>query len=170
MSEKKLVIDQMKLTYEGLFDIQGLWRIINSWFYEKGFDMWELKNYEQVLPTGKDIEIEIMPWKKPTDYFKNSIRIRIKITDAKDVEVEKEGVKLKLNQGKLRIIFDAYIESDYENKWESVPIFYFLRAIFDKYIFRPHFNRFEKWLVNDVYDLHGRIQKFLNLYRYEKHV
>ena len=58
MSEKKLVIDQLKLTYEGIFDLNGLYRMIDSWFYEKGYDRWELKNYEQVLPTGKDIEIE----------------------------------------------------------------------------------------------------------------
>lgn len=170
MSEKKLVIDQMKLTYEGLFDMTGLFRMIDSWFYEKGYDRWELKNYEQVMPTGKDIEIELLPWKKTTDYFKNTIRIRIRATNLKEVEIEKEGAKIKINQGKLMIIMDGYLETDYENKWEAKPILYFIRAIFDKYIFKSYFQKFEKWLVNDVYDIHSRIQKYLNIYRYEKHV
>ena len=169
MSEKKLVIDQLKMTYEGLFDLNGLYRTLDSWFYEKGYDRWELKNYEQVLPSGKTIEIELLPWKKTTDYFKNTIRIRLKCEGVKDVEIEKEGVKAKINQGKVMIIFDGYLESDYEHRWEAKPTFFLIRTLFDKYVFKRHFDKFEKWLVNDVYDIHGRVQKFLNLYKYEKH-
>lgn len=170
MSEKKLVVDQMKLTYSGLFDLNGLYKVIDSWFYEKGYDKWELKNYEQVLPTGKDVEIELLPWKKTTDYFKNIIRIRMRCTSVKDVEVEKEDVKVKINQGYVQMIFDAYLESDYDNFWEDKPFLFFIRTLFDKIIFRSYFERHEKWLVNDLYDIHSRIQRFLNLYRYEKHV
>ena len=170
MSEKKLVIDQLKLTYDGLFDLNGLWRLIDSWFYEKGYDRWEHKNFEQIMPTGKDIEIELLPWKKTTEYFKNTIRIRIKMVDVKDVEIEKKGVKLKINKGKVMIVFDGYLESDYENKWESRGIFFLIRTMFDKYFFRRQTDFYEKWLVNDLYDVHGRIQRFLNIYRYEKHV
>ena len=74
MSEKKLVVDQLKLTFEGIFDLNGLYRTIDSWFYEKSYDKLEKRNYEQVLPSGKDIEIELLPWKKTTDYFKNIVR------------------------------------------------------------------------------------------------
>jgi hypothetical protein len=170
MSEKKLVIDQMKLTYEGIFDLNGLYRLIDGWFYQKGYDKWERKNYEQVMPTGKDVEIEILPWKKTTDYFKNIVRIRMRFTSVKDVEIEKQGVKMRLNQGKVMMIFDGYLESDYDQRWRDKPLFFLLRTLFDKYVFKTYFNKYEKWLVNDVYDIHGRIQRFLNLYRYEKHV
>lgn len=170
MSERKVVIDQLKITYEGPFDLNGLYRTFDAWFFEKGYDKKELKNYEQVLPTGKDIVVELMPWKKTTDYFKNEIRVRIRCKNIKNVEIEKEGHTIKINQGILIIIMDGYLTSDYEHRWEKKPLLYFLRAIFDKYIFRRYFAQAEKWLVNDVYQLHGFIQKFLNLYRYEKHV
>ncbi len=170
MSEKKLVIDQMKLTFEGIFDLNGLYRTIDAWFYEKNYDKFEKKNFEQIMPTGKDIEIEILPWKKTTDYFKNVIKIRMRFTGIKDVEIEKEGVKLRLNQGRIMMIFDGYLISDYDQKWEDKPLFFLIRTLFDKYVFKPYFNKFEKWLINDVYDIHGRIQRFLNLYRYDKHV
>lgn len=170
MSEKKLVIDQLKLTYEGLFDLNGLYRTIDSWFYEKGYDKFELKNFEQVLPSGKDVQIELLPWKKTTDYFKNEIRVRMKFINVKNVEIEKEGNKININQGKVMMIFDGYLTSDYENRWESNALLYFLRTLFDKYIFRGYFAKAEKWLVNDLYQLHGIVQRYLNLYRYEKHV
>ena len=147
-----------------------MYRSIDSWFYEKGYDKWEHKNFEQVLPNGKDIEIELLPWKKTTEYFKNTIKIRMKFTNVKDIEIEKEGVKLKLNQGKVMIVLDGYLESDYENKWEKMPVLYFIRTIFDKYIFRAHFHQYEKWLINDVNMIHSRIQRFLNIYRYEKKI
>jgi hypothetical protein len=168
MAEKKLVIDQLKLTYEGIFDLNGLYRTIDSWFYEKGYDKYEKKNFEQILPTGKDIEIEFLPWKKTTDYFKNILRIRLRMVGVKEIELEKKGITLKLQQGRIMMIFDAYLESDYEHKWDSKAIFFFLRTLFDKYIFRGYFAKAEKWLVNDLYQLHGRIQQFLNVHRYEK--
>ncbi|MEE9525210.1 MAG: hypothetical protein V3V78_01215 [Candidatus Woesearchaeota archaeon] len=170
MAEKKLVIDQLKLTFEGLFDLNGLYRSIDAWFYEKGYDKFEKKNYEQVLPTGKDIEIELMPWKKTTDYFKNILRIRMKFTNVKEIEVEKQGIKLKLQQGRVMMIFDAYLESDYEHKWDERPMFFFLRTLFDKYVFKGYFRKAEKWLVNDLYQLHGRIQQFLNIHRYDRRI
>jgi len=94
----------------------------------------------------------------------------MKFVNVKDVEIEKEGVKLSLQQGKVMMIFDAYLVSDYEHRWDTKPMFYFLRTIFDKYIFRSYFTKAEKWLVNDLYQLHGKIQQFLNVYRYEKHI
>ncbi|MBR9691835.1 hypothetical protein GOV06_03525 [Candidatus Woesearchaeota archaeon] len=170
MAERKLVVDQLKLTYEGVFELDGLYRTIDAWLYEKGYDKYEKKNYEQVLPTGKDIEIELMPWKKTTDYFKNLLRIRIRMTGVKDKPIKKQGVDLTVQQGRIMMIFDAYLESDYEHRWDTKPMFFFLRTVFDKYIFKSYFAKAEKWLVNDLNQLHERVQRFLNVYRYEKHI
>jgi len=170
MAEKKLVVDQLKLTYEGLFDLNGFYRAIAAWFYEKQYDWLEHRNYEQVLPSGKDIEIELRPWKKTTLYFKNIIRLRMRFLDVKEVEIEKEGVKININQGTVRIIVDGYLETDYEGWWEAKPMFYFIRTLFDKYIYKKEFNEYQGWLIHDIQDLHSRMQKFLNLYRYERQI
>ena len=170
MSERYIVVDQLKLNYEGLFNFNELYKLVDAFFFEKGYDRMEFRNDEVVTPDGKQLLIELRPWKKTTTYSKNIVKIRFYVFDLKDVEIEKEGVKIKLSQGKVMFIFDGYLESDYDNKWEAKPMFFLIRTIFDKYIFRAHFNKFEKWLVNDVYDIHGRVQKFLNLYRYEKHI
>lgn len=142
--------------------------MIDHWFYEKGYDKFEAKNIELDLPTGKEIDMEILPSKKTTDYFKNIIRIRIKFSQIKDIELEKEKEVLKVQKGRVMMIFDGYLESDYENEWESKPLFYFLRTIYDKFILKSTFSYYERWLVNDIYDLHSRIQRNLNIYRYEK--
>ena len=170
MPEKTLVVDQLKLTYEGLFDLNGFYRMVDSWFYEKQYDKYELRNYEQVLPTGKDIEVELLPWKKTTTYFKNIIRMRMRFLNVKDAEIEKEGAKIKVNQGMIRLIIDGYLETDYEGWWKERHLFYFIQILFDKYIYKSHFNKYQGWLIHDIQDLHSRIQKYLNLYKYERQI
>ena len=166
MSEKKLVIDQLRLNYNGLMNFGELFKVVDGWFYEKGFDKFEKKHEEIVLPSGKDIEIELRPWKKITDYAKHIIRIRMYVRGLKNVEIEKDGIKTTLQQGSIRMKFDAYLETDYENKWEQNMYFYFLRAVFDKYVYRTYDARIEEHLVEDTYHLHSTIKSYLNLHRY----
>ncbi len=166
MSEKKLVVDQLKINYDGIFSVNGLYKLLDSWFYENAYDKLEKKNDERVTPNGKDIEIEMRPWKKPTDYANKIMKIRLFMKGIKDVVVEKDGVKHRLNQGSVQIIIDGYIETDYENKWEQKPTFFFIRALFDKYIFKFHTDAFEAELIDDVHHIQTSVKSFLNLYRY----
>lgn len=166
MSERRLIIDQLRLNYSGMFQFNELFKMIDNWLYENGYDRWEKKNEEQVLETGRNIEVELRPWKKTSDYAKNDLRLRIFIKNMTDVEVDKEGKKVKMNKGDIQIIFDAFLETDYENRWESKPIYYFLRTLVDKYIFRIYTGKFTDKLAADTKDLHQRIKAFLNLYKY----
>ena len=166
MSEKRLIIDQLRLNYSGIFHLNDLYRMIDGWLYEKGYDKFEKKNEEQVLETGRKIEIELRPWKKTTDYAKNEIRLRIFVNDMTDIEVDRDGKKVKMNKGDIQMIFDAFLETDYEHRWENKPMYYFIRSLVDKYIFKFYTEKFVGNLVGDVRDLHHRIKSFLNIYRY----
>ena len=165
MSEIRLVIDQTKLTYEGIFNLKGLYEMITQFFYEKGGDYEEKLNTEQIFPHGRNIKIELAPYKNITDYFKLIYRIRIYGTGIKNVELEQDGAKIPLNDGKLMIIIDGYIMSDRYRKWEHKPIQWFFRALADKYIFKGHYLKAEQWLMSDVDDLYLRLKSFLNVYR-----
>src|SRR3989338_6822438 len=128
MAERETLIDNYRVIYEGLFSVGDLYSLIDEYFEEKGYDKREKKNIERVSKEGKFIEIELEPWKKITDYAMSSIRVRMQMHDVKEVEVEKDGVKIKLNQGKVNIVISAYMTTDYENKWEAKPMFFFFRA------------------------------------------
>jgi|TARA_B100002003_G_C14107991_1_gene532925 hypothetical protein len=166
MAEREVVIDKMRLSYEGLFKVTDLYKLIDGWLREKGYDKREKKMIESVTKDGKFIEWEMEPWKKITDYAKIVIGLRMIMTDIKEVDVEVDKSKVKLNQGKIDFVFDGYLETDYENRWESKPLFYFLRTVFDKYIFKPYSTGYHSNTLDDVNDLHVRIKSFLNLYRY----
>ncbi len=166
MAERELIVDHIRLTYEGLFEATELYKLIDGWFREKGYDKREIKNVEKVRPEGKYVELELMPWKKVTDYLMFEIKLRIIMTDLKEVEIEKEGRKMRLNQGSVKIVFDGYFTTDYENRWENKPAYYFMRTLFDKFFLRSYTDKYKGTLVSETNQLHSTVRAFLNLYRY----
>jgi len=167
MVEIKIVVDKLRIQYEGIFSVPELYQTIDNWLREKGYDKQERKNVEKVSPKGKQIELILQPWKKITDYAKIIISIRLIAQDITEVEVERDGAKLLMNQGKLSLVLDGWLQTDYESKWEGKPIFYFLRTVFDKYIYKPYTMGYEGAVGKDVGDLHTELKSFLNLYRYK---
>src|SRR3989344_8752862 len=149
MAERDVVIERYRLTYEGLFKVLDLYTTMDEFFEDKGYDKREKKNIEKVSPEGKYIEIHVETWKKMTDYAKSVIGVRVVMSDIKEVEIEKDGVKVKLNQGKVQFVFDAWLETDYEHRWEMKPMFFLVRTIFDKYFFKNYTISFKNEVASD---------------------
>lgn len=166
MPERRIVVDELKLEYEGLFDVKEFFNLIENFFFDRKYDKREIKNVESVTPNGKNIEVVLMPWKTISDYAKYEIKLRIWIKNMKNVDVVKDDTKLKLQQGKIIIILDGYLTTDVEGRWESKPWFFFLRTIFDKYIYRPHTSKWEEGVIQHVKELHTELKSFLNLQRF----
>ncbi len=167
MAEYNLVLEQLKIEYSGLLSVKELYQIINKYFRDKGYDWREIRHHEYVSEKGKYVEMELQPWKKVSDYAKNEIRLYITIFNLKDVVIEKDGEKIPMQRGDLKIVVDAFLVTDYENRWETTPVYYFLRTVFDKFIYRGYIDRFEEKLKNDTMDLISTIKSYLNLYKYK---
>ena len=167
MAERETLVDNYRIQYEGLLSVVDLYTMIDEYFEEKGYDKREKKNIEKVSPEGKYIEIHVEPWKKMTDYAKSVIGVRVVMSDIKEVEIEKDGVKVKLNQGKVQFVFDAWLETDYEHRWEMKPMFFLVRTIFDKYFFKNYTISFKNEVASDLNQLIVLMRSFLNLYRHQ---
>ena len=176
MSEKTLVIDHLKLGYEGLFNPAELYNIVASLFYEKGWDWLEKMNEEVITPEGKNIRIIFEPWKNISDYYRITVRIKLHYVNLKDVEVEHEGKVVRLSHGIIRMTFDAYVISDRNGKWTDIkadekipskkPFYWIVALLADRYFFRNHFEKAEAWITSDVDDLHNKIKNYLNVFKY----
>ena len=68
MAEIRTLIDGKSLSYEGVFNIKELYKIIDTWFRDRGYDKQEIKNWEDVSESEKQIVLEIIPYKKVSDY------------------------------------------------------------------------------------------------------
>jgi len=166
MAEIDIIIDKLRLQFEGLFSVKDLYYMMDEWFEERNYDHRELRHIERVTPEGKYIEWEWQPWKKYTDYAKSEIRIRVICSNITEVEIEKDGSKVKLNKGNIQFVIDGYLTTDYENRWESQPMFLFIRTLFDKYFYKPFTVGYQTNVAGDVKELYKQLKAFLNLYRY----
>ncbi|MBI2103326.1 hypothetical protein HYT55_05770 [Candidatus Woesearchaeota archaeon] len=166
MAERTLVIDHLRLNYEGLFNAAEFYNLIAGWFYEKGWDWYEKLNQEQVTPTGRQITWVLEPWKSASDFNKLKMAIKVILTDVKEVEVTQGKETLQLNHGVIHMTFDGYVVSDRKGKWKSRPFYWFLGILTERYFLRHHFAKMERWIESDVEDIHTKIKNYLNVFKY----
>jgi hypothetical protein len=166
MVERRIVVDTLRLNYQGLLNVNDFYRVMDKWYREKGFDKYEKRNFEQVFESGRQIEIEIEPWKKCNDYCKEVMKVIFLFTNVKDVVIQKDGHKVNMQQGKVAITFMGYLETDWENKWEGTPWTFILRAVFDQYIYKINTDKFYSLVAEDTMHLYNTLKAYLNLQRY----
>ncbi len=166
MAEIKTLIDGKSISYEGVFNLRELYRTIDKWFKDHGYEKQEIKNWEDISESEKQIVLEIIPYKKVSDYARIDIRIFMIFSKMTEIEVEKDAIKVKLNKGRAEFYFDAYVVTDYENKWETRPIFYFVKNIFDKFIYKVYTSGYDTEAIRDATDVENEIRSYLNMNRF----
>ena len=155
----------MKLSYNGPFDIVEFYKKVEDWISAKGKEKEIKKKVEHVEAKGKKIEWFIEIWEDITEYARTVVRMRVLFTDVKEIKVKNDKRKKKLNSGNVLIIFDGILETDISGKWQQKPIFYFLRAVVDKFIYKFYMNKFEDKLAKDVYELNDTLKEFFDSYK-----
>lgn len=166
MAERNILVDGKSVGYEGLMDVKKLGATINHWINEHGYVPVESSNLEQVFEGGKEISVDLSPFKKFGDYVKSEISISVSLRDLKEVEVEMNGVKRKLWKGKAKFSFTAILITDYEHRWNEKPAHFFFRTLIDKFILKSHVSHAEKQCIADTESLIDEIRSFLNMYRF----
>jgi hypothetical protein len=134
-----------------------------DWFINEDYDLMEKKYAEKVSGDAKEIEIIWEGYKKVSDYFRFVIKARWIILGMKDVEVQREGKKIKMNSGTLEVNFQAILEKDYESRWEGKPMFKFMRGVYDRYIVRSRIEAYEDKVVGELLKLIDETKAFLAL-------
>ena len=166
MGHLKIVVDHEKIDYSGPCNVNDLLKMIENFIFYMGYDKKQEKDFEINTHNGKFIEWQYSPWKKITDYVRYIIKIRILGYDIVKTDMMLESKKTKVENCRLIIVIDGFIEYDYEDKWGGLPMLQLLRTIYDYFVFKVYTERFEHRLVNDINHLTDNIEKFLNLYRH----
>lgn len=163
-AQRTFLVDKHRMQYEGIFIIQDLYQLIDEYFEEKGYDKRESKNAEVVRDDGvRFIDLQFEPWKKVTDYAKVAIKVRVIMDNVRDIEIEKDGVKVHAHQGDIKFLFDVYVDTDYEDRWGSKPIYAVIRVLFDKYFFKRYTQQYYAEAMDDYKMLVYQIKVFLNM-------
>jgi len=163
MVEKKFVVYNLRLAYNGPIKIVDFYKEVEDWIRQKKMNKELKKKMERLTPKGKKLEWIVECWKKHASEVKEVIRLRSMFNDVKDIEVNRNGKRIKIQQADILILIDGILETDLSEKWEQKPMFFFIRAMVDKYIWKFHTEKYDGIVANDADDLHRTLQAFFNL-------
>ena len=161
MGEKQKFIVK-NLAYEGLLDYKHFFRIMDFWFRDKFYDKSEKLNEEFVGPQGKFMEFEFVPWKKVTDFWKIVIKVEGKISNLRPVVVNIGGKEERMHHGKVNLRVTGYLNADYKQR-HNKALSYFLRDLFDKYIYHHVTTKYYAMVVDHVTELVNVLEAYLNM-------
>jgi len=162
MAEKDKVYGG-KINHTGIFNFKDYYSFASNWLKQEGYNLVEKKYAEEITGDTKKLEIVWEAKKKISDYFKFVIKITIMPFNLKSVEIQREGKKIKTNQGGIEIRMQAILVKDYEHKWEDRPIWKFLRGIYDRYIITSRISSYENKLKEEIEEFSAQTKSFLVL-------
>ena len=168
MVEKKHVVFDLRVAYNGPLSIEEFYAEVEKWMEEKGLQKELKRKSENVTSKGKKIEWIIEAWRNPVRAVKQVVRLQALFNNLKEIRIKRKGHNIKINQADVLITIDGFVETSLTSRWTQAPFYQFFRTMYDKYIWNIGMTITERHegLVNaDCYDLHKRLKAFLELYK-----
>ena len=166
MVEKNRII-QKQFSYTGLFRYKEFFRTLDFWLRDKFYDKKEKGSAEyRYHDNSKQIQLLFAPWKKVTDYYKITLRIEVLVREMKEVEVEIDGKKQRLNHGTVDVSLTGFLILDYDDRLEKreQPFLLFLRDMFHRYVYGYITKKYTEMVVDDLTDLENSLRSYLNTF------
>jgi hypothetical protein len=169
MSEKDVVAKGLKIKQRAVFDMGELYKVMFRWFSRNNYDFQEKEYSETAMGDGaKKLEIAWYGARKISDYVKFHIDVKFLIIGLKSTQIEVGNVKRKTNEGDLEMRFDAWLEMDYEGKFEGNPVTNFFREFYNKYVIKSRIEGYEEQIHEEIYELMAEVKSFLNLFKFQE--
>ena len=153
-------IGSRTIRYRGIFDMDGLYKMMVQWIKSRDFDFYDRRNLDK--PPYKIFKLE---GRKKINYtVMYTLNPEIWVMEGKPVEIIKDGHMKHLMEGRLKIIIDGNIILDYDGDFEDTPgnkkieKFLYGKVLYHEY-FIKHLDYFDYYL----YDMMQDVKKFLEM-------
>ncbi|MDP6293373.1 MAG: hypothetical protein QF486_04015 [Candidatus Woesearchaeota archaeon] len=166
MAERDFIIDGARVEFTGPFDLKGLSGLFREFGSDKHYLIIEKRHIEKKTPEGQFHDYIISFTKKITDYARSEVDVRIQIKDAKENVLKVGSKKKKILNGHISFIVDGVLATDYEARWESKPAFFFIKTLFDKFVFVPYMSGWKAQVDEETTHLIENVKSFLNMQRF----
>ncbi len=160
MAEKDTIFSG-KIKQKGIFNFKDFYAFAYDWLVGQGYNVTEKVYSEEVTGDSKKIEIKWEAKRKISDYFRFVIKIDWMIIELKNIEIQREGKKIKTNSGQPELKINGILEKDYENKWEDAAFWKFLRGIYDRYIIKSRIDDYEDKIKDEVEEFIAQCKSYL---------
>lgn len=162
MSEQDRIAEA-KINHDGIFDYKEVYRFMYTWLTDYQYFVEERVYTEKAKPEGKEVEIHWIARRKISDYFRFILKVDWNIFGMTSVEVVKDNIKVKANKGRIEIKVTAFLEKDYEHRWENTAFAKFLRTMYDKFLIRNRIEDYEDKIALELDEIVSQTKAFLAL-------
>lgn len=163
MGEQVHVADDLGLfKFKGVFDLDGMLRMIQGWIVHKQYDFYETLHKAK----SPELELEWHGERKVAAYYKYHIYISFKFFDRKEVEIEMpDGSKKKMVDARFWIKFDGAIERDFEGTWDASKNRWHarLKKFFEASTKREFLSEHAAELVDEIRGLMAQTKSYLGM-------
>ena len=153
-----------KVKHVGIFGFKELYEFCYNWVMTEiepaNFD--EKVYSEKVIGDGKNIDIEWEFEKILGPYFKYEVKLIFKTIMMKDVEINRDGKKIKTNNGEIGVEVTGTLVHDYANKFED-GAWKAWRTIYEKWIIPGRIEALEGKTISDLDEILIQTKAFLDL-------
>lgn len=159
-------IRRMVVEKVGIIDLDGLYKTMRRWFYDyKYFFEEPTSRIRPGTAAGIEIEWKWKAWRKLNEYTMFWIDVYFYIWDVKDIEVIKDGEKVKLTKCRLMVEFDGYVDFDYQRVFGKTKFGKILFNILQRFIFQGEQQLAAWWdeLYYHVYKLQTITKEYLDM-------
>jgi len=106
----------------------------------------------------------------PNSYYQWRLNINGHVVLLREVEVVKNGRKIKTNWGEIEVIIDSKVETDYNNKWRKHSILKHFEDLFRSRIFKAELLKSRDELYRETYRLQTAIKDHLDMMKSSEEV
>lgn len=158
-------VHNLILRYKGVYDFEGLYKLLISWFNDMDYRYIEAVYKDKSdTPFGNEVEWKMVPDKEVTDFVKYKLGIYVHLWDVKEFEAERHGKKVKLCDGRVKVVIErATVEFDYQNYFNSKRL-EGLRNFMISKMFKKHYElNYIDPLEKEMLDLQAKIKAHLGM-------
>ncbi len=169
MQEKITIVPGIKVKWRGIFDMAELYKHMKLWLDYQGYGneektFQEEKFVQRIKGDSQQLEIRWNAHKDVSDYFAFVIKTGFFVLGLKDVELEKDGKKIKTQSGEVEIRISSHVLTDRQKKWgDKKSIF---QIIYEKFIISSRLDDYKTNLYSKTYAFQDEIKNFLTMHQY----
>src|SRR3989344_7446178 len=98
MVEKKQLVYDLMLKYNGPLSVEDFYGEVDKWTSEKGMEKEVKRKSEDVKSKGKRIEYVVELWKSPAREVKQMVQLRALFDDVKEAKKKIKGRTINFNE------------------------------------------------------------------------
>ena len=162
-SDKGSMMFPHRIKYKGMFDLEGLYRVMARWFKDKRFELHE-NLYKSKPP---ELELRWRAERNRTSYIQEVVTVYVHMWGEYNVEAVVNGKKKKMARVRMVITINGGIYSAYNDmfgklQWNASNIERRLQNIMRNWVVKQEIGGlYEDRLYYELYDLYGAIKEFL---------